>query len=70
MVTQLHLDVYILFSHITCSIISDQMEFPVLHFFIFVFLGPHLKHMEVPGLRIKLELHSSACATAIAKPDP
>ena len=30
-VTQLHLHVYILFSHITCCIIIDQTEFPVLH---------------------------------------
>ena len=30
-VTKFHLEVYIIFSHITCSIISDSREFPVLH---------------------------------------
>ena len=31
MVTQLHIHVQILFSHISCSIISDQIQPPVLH---------------------------------------
>ena len=39
--------------------------------FFFFFLGPHLWHMEVPGLGIKLELELqlSAHATAITMPD-
>ena len=30
-----------------------------LDFFFFFLLGPHLWHMEVVGLRLKLELHHS-----------
>ena len=33
MVSQLHIHVYILFSHITCSITIDWTEFPVLRTF-------------------------------------
>ena len=41
------------------------------HFF-FVLLGSHLKHMEIPRLRVKLELQLQlpAHATATAMPDP
>ena len=35
----------------------------------FLFLGPHLWHMEVPRLGVKLELHLLAYATATAMPD-
>ena len=35
----------------------------------FVFLGPHLRHIEVPGLRVKVELQLWAYATATAMPD-
>ena len=35
MVAQLHIHVYILFSHVTCSIINDLTEFPVLQSRIF-----------------------------------
>ena len=38
-------------------------------FFSF-FLGPHLRHMEVPRLGVKLELLLPAYTTATAKPDP
>ena len=38
--------------------------------FIFLFLGPHLCHMDVPGLEVKLELQQLAYATAIAMKDP
>ena len=38
--------------------------------FVFVFLGPHLRHMEVPRLEVKLELQLQACITATATPDP
>jgi len=33
-------------------------------FFFFSFLGPHLQHMEVPGLGVKLELQLPAYTTA------
>ena len=35
-------------------------------FVFFVFLGPHLQHMEVPRLEVKLELQPLAYTTAIA----
>ena len=38
--------------------------------FVFVFLGPHLQHMEVPRLRVELELQRPAYLTATATPDP
>ena len=42
-----------------------------LNLFIFIFLGPHLRYMEVPGLGVELELQLLAYATAItAMPDP
>ena len=36
---------------------------------LFVFLGLHLRHMEVPGLGIESELELPASATATATPD-
>ena len=33
-------------------------------FFSFVFLGPHLQHMEVPRLGVELELQLLAYTTA------
>ena len=41
-------------------------------FSLFCFLGPHLQHMEVPRLGVKLELQLPAYATttATATPDP
>ena len=38
-------------------------------FFFFGFLGPHLRHMEVPRLGVQLELQLLAYATAIVTPD-
>ena len=38
-------------------------------FFLF-FLGPHLWHMEVPGLGVPLELQLQAYTTATATLDP
>ena len=35
----------------------------------FVFLGPHLKHMEVTGLGVKSELQLPAYTTVTAMPD-
>ena len=39
-------------------------------FIIFIFLGPHLWHMEVPRLEVQLELQLPAYATATATRDP
>ena len=39
-----------------------------LYSVIFFFLGPHLWHMEFPGLGIKLEVQLPAYTTAIAVP--
>ena len=39
-------------------------------FFLFCFLGPHLRHMEVPRLEVELELLPPAYTTATATPDP
>ena len=41
-----------------------------LETFFFCFLGPHLRHMEVPRLRVELELQLLAYATATATWDP
>ena len=35
-----------------------------------VFLGPHLQHVEVPGLGVKMDLKLPAYTTATATPDP
>ena len=40
------------------------------YFLTFVFLGPHLQHMEVPRLGAESELLPPAYATATATPDP
>ena len=40
-----------------------------LLFFFFYFLGPHLWHMEVPGLGVELELQLPAYTTARATQD-
>ena len=44
--------------------------FFILFFYFLSFLGPHLWYMEVPGLRIKLELQMQAYTTATATQDP
>ena len=41
-----------------------------IYLFIFVFLGPHPWHMEVPRLGVEQELQLPACATATATLDP
>ena len=38
--------------------------------FLFVFLGPHLRNMEVPRRGVELELQLPAYATAMAAQDP
>ena len=40
------------------------------YFFFFCFLGSHLRHMDVPRLRIESELQPPAYTTATAPPDP
>ena len=49
---------------------NSNRGFLVFCFFVCVFLGPHLWHMEVPRLGIKLELQLLAYTTAIATQDP
>ena len=39
-------------------------------FSVFFSLGPHLRYMEVPGLRVKSELQLPAYTTASATQDP
>ena len=39
-------------------------------FLSFVFLGPHLQHMEVSGLGAESKLQLQAYPTATAMPDP
>ena len=41
-----------------------------IFFFVFAFLGPHLRHMEVPRLGVESELQLSAYTTATALQDP
>ena len=54
--------------------ISPEVEFldpmvPLFFCFLFSFLRPHPRHMEVPGLGVELELQLPAYTTAIATPD-
>ena len=39
-------------------------------FLLFVFLGPHQQHMEVPILGVQLEVEPPAYTTAPETPDP
>ena len=39
-------------------------------FFFFVFLGPHLRYMEVPRLGVESEIQLQVYTTATAMPDP
>ena len=41
-----------------------------IYLFIFVFLGPHLQHKELPSLGVKSELQPLAYTTTTAMPDP
>ena len=47
----------------------EAISFSFLSFFFFVFLGPHLQDVEVPGLGAESELQLLAYATATAMPD-
>ena len=42
----------------------------IIFFSLFVFLGPHPRHMEVPRLGVKSELQQLAYTTATATRDP
>ena len=46
------------------------LEYLISFFVLFCFLEPHLQHMEVPRLRVELELQQPAYAIAIATLDP
>ena len=52
------------------STTGSQLFFVPVFNFIFIFLGPYLQHMEVPGLEVELELQLPAYATATVIPDP
>ena len=54
---------------------NSKAYFPSKHtfqvfFFFFFFLGPHLQHMDIPGLGVELELHLQAYSTVTVKQDP
>ena len=61
----------------SCNLISShawqlvikRQEFVTLFYFIFVYLGPHPWHREVPRLGVKPELHLLAYTIATAMPD-
>ena len=52
----------------------DHTIYPILYLAIYLFvqffLGPHLHHMEIPGLRAESELQLQAYPTATATPEP
>ena len=47
-----------------------DFDLGVLNFFFFWFLGPYLRHNEVPRLGVEFELQLSAYATLTATWDP
>ena len=48
-----------------------QQSDSVIHIYTpIIFLGPHLRHMEVPRLGVELELQLPAYTTATAMPGP
>ena len=49
--------------------ISMPMLVPHFIIIIFSFLGPHLRHMEIPRLGVELELQLPDYATATTMPD-
>ena len=48
---------------------EKKLTSDLLEILVNCFLLPHLWHMEVSGLGVKLELQLLACATATAMPD-
>ena len=55
--------------HSICTHGKVFFVFVFVFFWSFVFLGSHSWHMEVPRLRVQLELQPLAYATATAVPD-
>ena len=51
-------------------IYNEEKTVYFLIFYFFCFVGLHARHMEVPRLGVKSELHLLAYATATAIPDP
>ena len=49
--------------------LAQHCKSTILFFTYFFFLWPHTRHMEVPGLGVKLELQLPAYTTVTAKPD-
>ena len=47
-----------------------EFYFTFCYFCCFLFLGPHLQHMEVPRIGVELALQLQAYATATATTDP
>ena len=52
---------------VALSYVNSQI---LLNFFFFVFLGLHLRHMDVPRLGVESKLQLQACTTATATQDP
>ena len=51
------------------SIVEYDLFLKSIYLFIYVFLGPHLRHMEIPRLGVESELHLLAYATATVTQD-
>ena len=49
---------------------KPSSNLPPFFFFFLVFLGPHLRHMEIPRLGVESELQLAAYTTATATQDP
>ena len=56
-------------SGVNCTHLFASGFFVVVVCLFFVFLGPHLWHMEVPRPGVELELQLPAYTTATAMPD-
>ena len=53
-----------------CATAGTPRFFFLSFLFSFVFLGPHLRHMEVPRPGVESQLQLQAYSTATATPDP
>ena len=62
------------YPHYSALIFASSRYLTVMFFacntYIGFFLGPHLRHMEVPKLGVRLELQLPTYTTAEAMPDP
>ena len=67
--TVLSLMLFFLSTVIYISALSVGLVFFFFFFGLFVFLGPRLRHVEVPRLGVQLELQPLACATATSTQD-